>query len=95
MQASPLPSAAKLPYGHGVQVARVTAPIAVENVPNGHFRHATASINGEYVPGAHWVQLLPWVPLGQCLGGRRKSAVGLGGNRPTHSYTDAAATPVL
>ena len=89
MQASPLPSAAKLPYGHGAHVARVTAPIAVENVPNGHFRHAAASINGEYVPGAHWVQLLPCVPLGQC------GCVGLGGNLPTHSYTDAAATPVL
>ena len=90
MQSSPLPSAAKLPCGHGVQVARVTAPIAVENVPNGHFRHVLASINGEYVPGAHWVQLLPWVPLGHPA-----VAVGLGGNRPTHSYTDAAATPVL
>ena len=89
MQPSPLPSAAKLPYGHGAQVARVTAPIAVENVPNGHFRHVLASINGEYVPGAHWVQLLPWVPLGHPGLG----AGGLGG--PTHSYTDAAATPVL
>jgi hypothetical protein len=53
------PSVAKLPYGHGEHVARVNAPIAVENVPNGHFKHTLASMNGEYLPGAHCVQLLP------------------------------------
>jgi hypothetical protein len=89
------PSAAKLPRGHGLHVARVTAPIAVENVPNGHFRHVGALINGEYLPPVHWKQLLPYVPLGQCdvvlpaLGGDVVTSAA------THSYTDAAPVPVL
>jgi hypothetical protein len=72
------PSPAKLPRGQGAQVARVTAPMAVENVPNGHRMHTAASINGEYFPEAHRVQLLPQVPLPQRRGGA-------GGSLPTHS----------